>query len=278
MWEFFRNFAAGAALALVCAHAGAETIRIGGTGAAIGTMTRLGDAFERLHPEHKIVEVPSLGSSGGIKALVSGAIAMALSGRDLTPQERQTGLQSVRYGTTPFAFAAHHDAPAVALSKTRLAELYSGREARWPNGLPIRLVIRPRTEGDTALLRQISPAMDRAVDAALARPGMVIAITDTDSADQLEKYPNSLGTTTLALVRSEQRNIKLLDLDGIAPSVAAISDGSYPYVKHLHAIVGSGASPGTRQFLQFILSRQGQAILHDLGHQTYFPLKPGSAQ
>ncbi|WP_426173557.1 substrate-binding domain-containing protein [Massilia sp. TWR1-2-2] len=259
-------------LALALANpARAETIKVGGTGAALGTLHRLGDAFERLHPEHRIVEVPSLGSSGGLKALAVGAIALAVSGRELTAQETQAGLQSVRYGSTPFAFAAHPGTPDIALSKARLADIYAGRQLTWPNGQPIRLVIRPRTEGDTALLRTISPAMDLAVDQALARRGMVVAVTDTDSADQLEKYPHSLGSTTLALVSSEQRQIKLLAIDGIAPSVEALVNGSYPYVKHLHVVVASNASPATRQFLQFMLSTQGRDILRALGHQTYWP-------
>jgi phosphate transport system substrate-binding protein len=248
----------------------AETLKVGGTGAAIGTMKQLGAAFEHLHPEHTVIDVPSLGSTGGIKALRSGAIALAMAGRDLTPDERQGGLQTVRYGTTPFAFASHQGAPAITLSKAKIADIFSGRQPNWSNGRAIRLVIRPKTEGDSELLRHISQQMRLAVDAALERRGMVIAITDTDSADQLENYPDSFGTTTLALVRSEKRHIKLLAVDGVAPSVGALEDGSYPYAKHLYAVTLKDASPGTRQLLQFILSKRGRDILRALGHQTYF--------
>lgn len=272
MWNAQSRLAVIATLALLLGNrACAETIKVGGTGAALGTMKRLGDAFERLHPEHRIVEVPSLGSSGGIKALTVGAIGLAVTGRELTAQEKQSGLQSVRYGSTPFAVAVHAAAPEVALSKARLADIYAGRQLTWPNGQPIRLILRPRTESDTALLRAISPAMDLAVDDALVRRGMVVAITDTDSADQLEKYPHSLGSTTLALVRSEQRQIRLLAIDGVAPTVDALVNGSYPYAKHLHVVVAPNAAPATRQFLQFILSYQGRDILRALGHHTYWP-------
>lgn len=256
---------------LSCIRANAETIKVGGTGAAMGSMKRLGEAFERLHPEHTVLETPSLGSTGGIKALTVGAISIALSGRDLKPEERQAGLQAVLYGTTPFVFAAHKSALDMKLSPATLAEIYSGRQSTWPNGVPIRLVTRPRTEGDTALLRKISPAMDQAIESTLSRQGMVVAVTDTDSADQLEKYPNSFGTTTLALLTSEQRDLKMFAVNGVTPSVATISDGSYPYVKDLYLITAHGASSGTRQFVQFILSKQGRDILRSFGHRTYFP-------
>ncbi len=52
----------------------ATTLKIGGTGAALGTMRILADAFTRKNPDIS-VEVPgSLDSSGGIKAVIAGAL------------------------------------------------------------------------------------------------------------------------------------------------------------------------------------------------------------
>ena len=264
-------FATIIAAIVVSGSASAEIIKTGGTGAALGTLKQLGTAFEKLHPEHTVVAVPSLGSSGGIKAVQAGAIQLSVSGRDLKPEEVRTGLSAVRYGTTPFAFATHHDAPLIQLTPASLVDVYSGKQDAWPSGRPIRLVLRPKTEGDTALLQNISPAMDVAVKTALERKGMAVAVTDTDSADQIEKFPNSLGTTTLALVLSEQRQVNLLAVNNVMPSVAAISNGTYPYTKDMYAVVANISTPGTRQFLEFILSAKGREILSRLGHRTYFP-------
>lgn len=44
----------------VAAHA--EAVRIGGTGAALGTMARLGEAFENAHPGTKVT-APSTGEA-----------------------------------------------------------------------------------------------------------------------------------------------------------------------------------------------------------------------
>ena len=46
----------------------AETIRIGGTGVALGGMALLGEAFERRNPDAVVVVLPSLGSSGGVNS------------------------------------------------------------------------------------------------------------------------------------------------------------------------------------------------------------------
>lgn len=254
-----------------CGAAHADTVKVGGTGAAMGTMKELGNAFVQLHPEHHLVEVPSLGSNGGIKALQSGVIQLAVSGRDLTPDEKASGLTATRYGTSPFIFVTHKNVKLPPLTKAMVADIYSGKQQHWPNGRPIRLVLRPRNEGDTLLVKKISTTIEIAVNAALARPGMVVAITDIDSADQIEKFPESFGASTLALVLSEKRQLNVLPLDGVTPSVSTLKNGSYPYAKEMYAILPKNATPATVEFIKFVKSVEGRVILQKLGHQVYFP-------
>lgn len=246
----------------------AETIRVGGTGAALGTMRLLGDAFAKERPEHVVVVLPSLGSSGGIKALLGGAVEIAVSGRDVKPEEREGRVNAIKYGTTPFVFSAHREAPDLQLTKQSIADIYSGKTQNWSNGNPIRLVMRPKTESDTALLRKMSPAIDSAVAQALEKPGMVTAITDTDTADQIEKFPNSFGTATLALILSESRALKVFPVEGVMPAARTLSDGTYPYYKDCFIVMSAKPSSGTQQFVEFMSTPKGRDILQKTGHQV----------
>lgn len=97
-------------------------------------MTLIGKAFEKLHPEHSIKVLPSLGSAGGIKALQSGALQIAVSNRDVTPEEKAAGLSAAKYGTTAFVFVGHAKTPPLVLTKEKLADIYSGKQQSWPNG------------------------------------------------------------------------------------------------------------------------------------------------
>ena len=54
------------------------TLQIGGTGAATGTITQVAAAFQKKHPDVRFVFPPSLGSSGGIKAVIAGALDVGL--------------------------------------------------------------------------------------------------------------------------------------------------------------------------------------------------------
>jgi phosphate transport system substrate-binding protein len=62
-------------------------------------------------------------------------------------------------------------------------------------------VLRPDSDIDKAVLKQMSPTMRRAVDSAIQRNGMYVVTTDQDAADAIESVPGSIGRTALAIVR-----------------------------------------------------------------------------
>ena len=248
----------------------ADTLKVGGTGSALGTMRILADAYRASRPDTQIMIVPSLGSGGGIKATGAGVLDIGLSGRPLKPAEREQNLAEREVARTPLVLAsmrAHN-----GFTTQDIARLYDGTLNTWPDGSALRPVIRPESDSETKLLRAISPEVDRALTIAHARPGVHIAITDHDSADAIEQIPGGLGTSTLALILSEQRRIKALPLNGVAPSVAALAGGSYPYFKPLYLVMPHNPSEAARAFAAFIQSKQGARILSDNG---YLPLQSG---
>lgn len=240
--------------------------RIGGTGAALGGMQLLADAFMRSHPGTEIVVLPSLGSGGGIKALRAGAIDIAVSSRPPKDAERAPGMVDLEYARTPFVFATRADNPISSTTVEQLAAIYRGDVAIWPDDSAVRLVLRPPSESDTRLLRRISPTMDGAVDAAFARPGMLVAVNDQENADALERTAGTLGGATLGQILAERRNLKPLILDGVAPTIEALAAGRYRWSKRFHLIVGSTHSGVAADFVSFLRSPSGHEILKASGH------------
>jgi phosphate transport system substrate-binding protein len=136
----------------------------------------------------------------------------------------------------------------------------------WPDGSQIRPVLRQPGDDNTRQVRQMSPALDRALTVAERRPGMPFATNDQETADMLEAIPGALGVTTLCLIKSEDRALRALTLDGVEPTAANGAAGRYAHVKRLYYITKTEPSSDVKRFLAFMLSPTGRAILTSSGH------------
>lgn len=249
-----------------------ETIRVGGTGSALGGMQLLAQAFMKAHPESRVVVLPSLGSGGGIKALLSGKIDVSVSARPLKDSEKAKGINDQEYASSPVVFATHKETAVDGVTLEELPALYAGETNVWPDGSRLRLVMRPATETDTKLLRSFSPEMDKAVEAATQRDNLFVAVNDQDNASALEDIRGSLGLTSLGQLQTEQRRLKPLTFNGLVGTVDALRDGTYPYAKHLYLITAPDQVPLAAAFVNFVWSPEGRRIL--TAHGNLVPEAP----
>jgi phosphate transport system substrate-binding protein len=262
-----RGYAAILLLAL-CGGATAEVITIGGTGAALGTMRVLAAEFGKSSPEIQIKIVPSLGSGGAVKAMIDGAIDLAVTSRTLTQGELKLGAREIEYARTPFVFAVSSASSVTSITGRDLADIYSGRMAAWPDGTPIRPILRPESDYDTELTMGISPELRRGTLEARTRPGVRLAVNDQDAANDLERIEGAIGPTTLALIVSERRALRALKFDGKEPSVPNAASGVYPFHKSLYFVRGPRHLASVDRLVAFIQSTAGKDILANNGQWT----------
>ena len=241
-------------------------IRIGGAGSALGTMRLLAESFEKSHPGVKVQILPSLGSPAGIKAALDGRIEIGLSSLPLTAEERKRGALEREYGKSPFIFVTNKNTQVSSLSGNDLVEIYRAERLTWPDGTRIRLVLRPESDIDTDILKQISPGMDEAVKAALSRKGMIVALTNQESDQLVETITGALGASTLSQIISEKRSSKILSFNGVKPSLKTFADGTYPLGKPFYLITPVKISEPVWMFIDFVGSPKGRQILLENGH------------
>lgn len=255
------------ALAAICGGqvTFAETVRTGGTGAALGTMRVLADAYKKLEPEFSLDIVPNLGSAGGMQALNHNAVHFAVIGRTLKSDEVARGYIALEYGRTPFVVATARS-NITGLTLREIADMYAGRVSKWPDGTPVRLVLRPANDGDTPLFASFSPAIKEALAVAMAREGMIVAVTDQDSASEIARIKGAVGTSALSLMLSENRPLVAVPIEGVKPSAQALADGAYPYFKSLYIVTPGKPAAATTRFIAFVRSPEGQRILTQTGH------------
>lgn len=262
------RLAAFAGLLLAGGSAVAQsTVRISGTGSGTGAMQLLAGAYMAGKSGVAVVVHPAVGSSGGIAALIDGRLDVALSNRPPNEKEiAQEALVTIEYARTPFVVALHRNVGVTELTGAQLAALYGPGVVTFPNGKRARAVLRLSDAADTRLLASFSPAVAAALESASARPGMLNANTDSETADMIEKTPGAFSVSTLALIQSEARPLVALSVDGMRPSVDNLVSGAYPYFKTLYLISRSASGPETKAFVAFVRSDAGRKILAAHGH------------
>jgi phosphate transport system substrate-binding protein len=242
--------------------ANANTLRAGGLGAVTKLLPVLyagfGDAatFE---------VIPSLGSSGGLRALAEGALDIAVSGRPLNAEEVKQGMRVVLAMRTPFVLVTSHPKPN-GLKSADIAEIFRDQKSTWADGSLLHVILRPKSDSDTSILGGMFPGMVSAIESARTRQDVPVAATDQDNADEAERIPGSLTGSTLTQIKTEQRPLRLLSIDGVVPSLEALEGGAYPFSKTIYFILPAKNNPSAEAFVAFLRSPAGQAMLRGGGN------------
>lgn len=213
------------ALAPLCA-ALAEAIR-GTTGdGAYGTLE---DVWEHLFEgKADVIVVPGPGPEDGVWASIT-----ALGGVEFIPLCREA-----------VVFAVNADNPVTDISSDALARVYAGKIVDWAElGAEGLGQIVAYQCGENSAVRQ---AFDGACGFSPLMPAPEGFTGDRDWEDELvtgpvsyRNLPNAIGVSLKPLCRDllEAGEIRLLTVDGVAPSDECVEKGEYPFVQTWYAVV-----------------------------------------
>lgn len=256
------------AIALLAAlvPASAKQLLIGGSGTDLATMRLLAAAFTAQRPDVNVRVLNSLGSGGGVKAVAGGRLHLGLTSRPLNARELKYPISAHLYARTPLVVATRQDNPASDIESGVLFAAMSGQHQYWPDGLLMRLVLRPKSDSDTLKLVQTFAPAKQALDQAYRLRGVPVAQSDQDAAEALEAIGGSVGLSSLSLIVAERRALKALTLDGVAPSLDNLASGRYPMAKDLYLVLPANPDEDALRLARFIAAESGQQLLRKTGH------------
>ena len=242
-----------------------DEIRINGSGTCLQMMKPLIENFNRETRGVSVKMEKPLGSAGAIKALLAGAIDIAVVSRPLKPEEIAQGAQFRDFGKTPLAIVTEKSLPLKNISTRELEDIYSGKTVKWPNGETIRIILRPNEDADTRIIKGLSPGMIEAIAQAQQRRGLIIAVTDPESDEAVTKTRGSIGASGLAGVIVGKLPLNVLALNGVKPSRENLANGTYPLAKDISFVTTSKFPDAAEKFLSFIYSKKGRSIAEKTG-------------
>jgi len=242
-----------------------DTVRINGSGTGLEMLKPLIEVYSKSHPGVTFDIQKPLGSSGAVKAVVEGALDIAVSSKPLRPDEAARGAKVSTFGKTPLAVITNKSVSKKNITVRELEAIYSGAMRKWKNNENIRVVLRPQGDIDTAILRGLSPGMDRAVSEAHKRYGMITATTDPESNDMVARTNGSIGTAGLAGILAGKIPVNILSLNGVMPTTAAVAGGRYPLSKDLNFVTTERLPEAAAKFLDFVYSERARGVVERIG-------------
>lgn len=174
-------------------------------------------------------------------------------------------------GREAFVFFVNAENPVDSLTVDQIRSIYSGETKNWKELGSNLGKIRPfqRDEGSgsqSSLVRFMgeTPLMEPAKENVIAGMGGIIEKT----ADY-RNYPSAIGHSFRFYSTEMVRNgeIKLLQINGIAPSKENILNDTYPIASEFYAVhLASNDNPNIQPLLDWILSDQGQSLIDQTGY------------
>jgi phosphate transport system substrate-binding protein len=69
-----------------------------------------------------------------------------------------------------------------------------------------------------------------------------------------------------ATVMNGNPGIRLLAIDGVAPTPENIRNGSYPYTVDVYAVTAGTTNPNAAKVVDWVVSAEGQALIEKVGY------------
>lgn len=174
-------------------------------------------------------------------------------------------------GYEAFVFFVHKDNPIDSLTTEQIKGIYSGKITNWSQvggkNEPIAAYQRNEGSGSQSMLIRFmgdTPLADPPTEMVSGSMGGII-----ETVANYRSKTNSIGFSFRYYVEGLIRNpdIKLIAIDGVAPTVENIQNGNYPIIAPLYAVTWEGNENENVQILiDWILSEEGQSILEQTGY------------
>jgi phosphate transport system substrate-binding protein len=176
-------------------------------------------------------------------------------------------------GYDAFVFFVNKVNPVDNLNLDQIRDIYSKKVTRWNSvGGKKRRILpfqRPEDSGSqTAMLRMMGEVPMAPPQREEFRYEWFWVISIADVADY-RNYGNALGFSFRYYVESLYKNdgVKLLKVDGIAPTIENVQNGTYPLISELVIISRKdNTNPNVRRLTDWFLSPQGQELIKNVGY------------
>ncbi len=248
----------------------AGSLTIQGSSTVLPIAQRAAEAYMENHPDVNI-SVRGGGSGNGIAALIDGATDIADASRFIKDGEVKNAFEN---GVYPVPFRVAYDGIAVVvnpvnsvdeLSLEQIKGIYTGKISNWKevggNDMRIVVISRDSSSGTFEAFGEL------ALDEERVTPLALLSASNGDAASKVAETKGAIGYVGLGYLTNAVKPVKV---NGVAPSVETVANGSFPISRPLFMFTNGWPTGLALDFINFILSAEGQKIAAEQGYVPLF--------
>ena len=219
----------------------------------------LGEAYEEKNPGVKI-EVQGGGSGASFEPVRSGIAQLGLVSRPLKDEEKD--VKAIEIAKDGIAIVVNKNNPVSDLTKEQIAKIYAGEITNWKelggDDKKINVIAREAGSGTTGAFEDIiMKSANKEIAASVQRINQSEGIRAT-----VAKSEEAIGFFSLYLA---DESVKTLKVDGVNATEENVKNGTYPVSRPFNYTYKTEPSGLTKDFVDFTLSAEGQAIVKEEG-------------
>jgi phosphate transport system substrate-binding protein len=258
-------------------HQAAAYIQNKGSDTIVNLALAWAERYQTLHPEVRI-SVTGGGTGTGIAALINKTVDIANASRQIKPEELA---QAEAKGQKPVEFIVARDAIAVIvnpknpvnqLTLQQISDIYSGKINNWSevggDNRPIVRLSRETNSGTHVYFLENVLRLGQKDNKTLFSTNTLLLPSSEGITAEIKDNPNAIGYDGLGYVTPDVKVIavaKDLVRSYILPSAKSVNDNQYPIARDLYMYTASSPIGAIKDYLDWILSPEAQAIVTQLG-------------
>lgn len=242
-----------------------ESLSVTGSTTVLPIAQKAAEAYMDTHPDADI-QVSGGGSSVGVQAVGEGTADIGMASRDLKESEREKYPDLVQHvvARDGIAMIVHPSNTVEAMTIAQIKAIYQGTVTNWKDlggpDMAIVVVGRDSASGTREFFQETVMNKEDFAPTQLEKNSNG-AVKQT-----IAQTPGAIGYVGLGYVDPSVKALKV-DVNGTAvePTVAAVVSGDYPIARSLTMVTKGEATGLAKEYLAFILSPEGQAIVEEEG-------------
>jgi len=219
---------------------------------------KLAETFKTKFPRVNVV-VSGGGSGVGVKSAADGTVNIGAASREITAEEKALGIVDTVIARDGIAIVVHPSQTVKDLTKAQVKDIFSGNIKNWSevggSSKPIHVVAREEGSGTRAAFEEMVMGKDALIAKEAVLQPSNGAVRTTVAGD-----PDSIAFVSFGYL---DNSVKALDIDGKAATAENAKAGVYPIVRPLLYLTKGQPSGLAKEYIDFVLGPEGQAIVGD---------------